>query len=88
MSLKTKTENLLENREIPVNDPERLLRISLKPSANFNILSRIWKRHKKEGKNFVQARKVPFAVAYYQCKNADTGHVNQVLSMLRSNIYH
>ena len=82
MSLKTKTENLLKNRGIPVNDPERqnLLETFSEFQHPLQNLETAYRQNKyfKEGKNFVQAREVPFGVAYYQRKNPDTGHVDQV----------
>ena len=81
-SLQAKTESVLKSKGIPEDDPERLdLQNTFRQFQNpFDNLETAYQQNKyfKESNNFVQPREVPFAVAYYQRNNPDTGHVDQV----------
>jgi hypothetical protein len=82
MSLKTKTEQMLDNKDIEKDDPERIELLEAFDNAQcpYENLETAYQQEKyfHQSGHFIKPREVPFATAFYPRHNPVTNHVDQV----------
>ncbi|CAB3980521.1 Hypothetical predicted protein [Paramuricea clavata] len=82
MSLKTKTEQMLDNKDIEKDDPERIELLEAFDNAQhpYENLETAYQQEKyfHQSGHFIKPWEVPFATAFYPCHNPVTNHVDQV----------